>query len=129
MNAHSTRGFSLIEVTIAVAIIGIMIVATGALLMRIPINGREVRDHNLALTIARNEMEVLRASGYAALPTSGPFVHALLGSLASSTGSLAVSDFNAQTKQVQVGVSWRGAGLVMRSVSLTTLLTQGSTLK
>lgn len=123
---RTPRGFSLIEVTIAIAIIGIMIVATGTLLQRIPINGREVRDQDLALKIVRNELEILRATGYAALPASGPFTDTLLSSLTSSSAALAITDFNAKTKRVEVSVSWQGAGVVARLVSLTTLITQDS---
>ncbi|HCR52432.1 TPA: hypothetical protein DIV48_02165 [Candidatus Kaiserbacteria bacterium] len=123
------RGFSLIEVTVATAIIGLMIVATSVLLERIPINGREVRDQDLALKIVRGEIERLRAGGYAALPPDGPFEDTLLASLASSTSSLTSTAFNDDTKRVDVGVSWRGAGLVTRTVSLTTLITEDSGLK
>jgi prepilin-type N-terminal cleavage/methylation domain-containing protein len=119
-------GFTLIEVVAAVAIIGTMIVATGALLQRIPVSGREVRDQDLALKIARSEMEVLRAAGYDALPASGSFADTQLSSLASGAGSVAVTDFNSKTKQVVVSVSWTGAKLVARSVNLTTLITQNA---
>ncbi len=124
MMRQSTRGFTLIEVTVAVAIIGILIAATGALLARIPVGGREVRDQDLALRIARNKIETLRASGYAALPVSGSFADTLLSSLAAGTTSLMITSVNAKTKQVEVSVSWRGAGSSTRSVSLTTLITE-----
>jgi len=120
-----TRGFSLIEVVVAIAIIGVMVVATSTLLQRLPISGREVRDQDLALRIARNEIEVLRAAGYDSLPASGSFTNTLLSSLASSSASLTISDFNAKTKRVEANVSWRGA-LGTRFVSLTTLITENS---
>lgn len=123
---RTSRGFSLIEVTIAIAIIGTMIVATGILLQRIPMSGREVRDQDLSLKIARNEIEILRATGYAALPASGSFTDTLLGSLTSGSGALSITDFNTKTKRVEVSVSWQGTGAVARSVSLTTLITQDS---
>ena len=128
MARHSARGFSLVEMTVAVAVIGVMIVTTGVLLQRLPVNGREVKDQDLALKIAQNEIEVLRAGGYETLPTSGPFSNPLLGSLASSTAEIAVTDFNAKTKQTVVTISWRGAGAVIRSLSLTTLITENSSL-
>lgn len=115
-------GFSLVEVTVAFAIIGLIIVATSSLLQRIPINGREVRDQDLALKIARNEIEVLRAAGYASLPANGPFVDALLSSLLSGAGSITTSDFNAKTKRADVSVTWVEAQSSLRSVSLTTLI-------
>lgn len=124
-----TKGFSLIEVTIAVAIIGMMTVSTSMLLQRLPVSGRETRDQDLALKIVRTEIEILRAAGYASLPASGPFADSLLSNLASSTASVTVTDFNAKTKKVQASVSWRGSSLVTRSVSLTTLVTENSTLK
>ena len=117
-------GFSLIEVTVALGIIGVMLVAVGALLSRRPVDSREVRNQDLALTLVRSELETLRAGGYDALPTSGPFTHMLLPSLAGSSASVAVADFDAETKQVDVSVSWQGAGSVTRSVSLTTLVAQ-----
>ena len=122
------RGFSLVEVAIAVAIIGLMVVSTSMLLQRLPISGREVRDQDLALRIARDKIEILRATGYTSLPESGPFTNILLDSLASSTASVAVTDYNDKTKQVEVSVSWKGDNLVIRSLSLTTLVTQNSPL-
>ena len=122
MTTRRAGAFSLIEATVAIGIIGLTVVATGALLSRLPVNGREVRDQDLALKIARSELEALRAAGYDILPPSGPFTHPLLGSLASGSASVAIADFDAKTKQVDVSVSWRGAETV-RSVSLTTLIT------
>ena len=117
-------GFSLIEVMVALGIIGVMLVAVGVLLSRLPVDSREVRDQDLALTIARSELETLRAGGYEALPISGPFTHALLSELTGASASVAIADFDTETKQVDVSVSWQGAGAVPRSVSLTTLMTQ-----
>jgi len=120
------RGYTLVEVTVAVAIIGLMVVTTGVLLQRIPASGREVRDQDRALKVARAEIEVLRAGGYGALPPSGPFTNPLLSSLASSSAAVAVTDVNDQTKQVVATVSWLGAAGAARSVSLTTLVVENS---
>ena len=129
MTSSLARGFSLLEVTVAVAVVGTIIVATSVLLQRLPVSGREVRDQDLALKIARNEIEILRAAGYASLPENGPFSDALLGSFASSTASVSIADFNEKTRRVDVIVSWGGTGGTTRSVSLTTLITQNSALK
>jgi len=123
---YRSSGFSLVEVTVAIGVIALMIVATAVLLQRLPVSGREVRDQDLALKIAREEVELLRAGGYASLPASGSFTHPLLASLASSTALLAIADYNEDTKQVTATVSWRGASVVMRSVSLTTLIAEDS---
>ena len=129
MTLRFIRGFSLIEVTVAIAIIGIMTVSVGALMQRIPMNGREVRDQDIALKITRNKLESVRAGGYATLPQNGSFADPLLSSLASSTASVTSTDFNAKTKQVVVSVSWQGVGTTTRSISLTTLVTENSSLK
>lgn len=124
----TARGFTLIEAALAIAIIGLIITATGLLLARLPADGREVRDQDVALKIARDEIEGVRAGGYAALPATGAFTHTLLSSLASSSAQVSVSTYNAKTKQVQATVSWRGALGGTQSISLTTLVTQNSTL-
>ncbi len=129
MATRTARGFSLLEVVIAIAIIAVAVVAASAVFQRVPVNGREVRDQDLALKIARNEVEMLRGSGYGALPASGPFSNPLLSSLRSGAGAVAVTDLNAKTKQVAVTVSWQGADSAGRSISLTTLVTQNSGLQ
>jgi len=120
------RGFSLIEVTVAIAIIGLMIVTTSTLLQRLPVSGDEVRDQDTALKIARTEIEILRAGGYDALPASGPFTNPLLSSLTSGSASVTITAYDAKTKQADVRVSWVGTGNTARSMSLTTLIAQTS---
>lgn len=124
--ARREGGFSLIEVTVAIGIIGMMILATSTLLQRIPVSGREVRDQDIALKIARNEIEVLRAGGYDALPASGPFLNSLLNSLLSGSASVAITVYDAKTKKTDVSVSWTGTGSITRTVLLTTLIAQNS---
>lgn len=126
MRTSPARGFSLVEVTVAIAIIGITVVATAAMLERLPVSGREVRDQDVALRIARTEIETLRAAGYDALPASGPFNDALLGSLASGSAYVTITTVDAKTRRVDVLVSWKGDNLADRSLSLTTLVTQNS---
>lgn len=128
MALRSTRGFSLIEISIAIAIIGVMAVATSVLMQRLPVNGREVRDQDRAIRIARNEIELLRAGGYDALPVSGTFTDPLLSELAGGSASVAITVYDAQTKRADVSVAWIGAGSAARTVSLTTLIAQNSAL-
>ena len=120
------RGFSLVEVVVGVTIIALMAVAMGVLLERLPVGAREARDQDIAIKIARTEIEQLRAGGYDALPVSGPFTNSLLSSLASSSASVTVSTYSSKTKSVVATVSWRGANGVSRSLTLTTLITQNS---
>lgn len=123
-----TRGFTLIEVAVSVLIIGSMIVATAALLHGVPVS-RTAHNQSLALSIAQNEIELLRAAGYSALSSSSPFTDTLLSSLASSTASTTVSTYDSKTKRVDVGVSWLETDLTRHYLVLTTLITQIGGLK
>ncbi|MEK7604354.1 MAG: type II secretion system protein [Patescibacteria group bacterium] len=126
---YSLRGFSLVEITIALAIIGTMIMVTSTLLQRVTVNTREVGDLGVATKIAQGELELLRGGGYTALPASGPFSHSLLNTLPSGAGTVTVTVIDAQTKQVVVTVSWQGSSGTTRTATLTSLIAQNSTLK
>jgi prepilin-type N-terminal cleavage/methylation domain-containing protein len=118
------RGFTLIEVLIAIAIVGVMILATSTFLQRVPVSTRETHDQDMALRIARDQLEKLRVGGYAALPATGSYTHALLTELASSSATMTIAPVAGEdTAEVTTTVSWRGAS-GMRSLSLTTLMTE-----
>ncbi|OGG78086.1 hypothetical protein A3A36_02880 [Candidatus Kaiserbacteria bacterium RIFCSPLOWO2_01_FULL_52_12b] len=117
-----TRGFSLVEILVTLFILGTMLVISQAIFLGAPVI-QGAKNQDLALKIARNEVEVLRALGYTSLPVSSSFTDSLLSSLSSGSGALVVSDFNLGTKQVVVTVSWMERG-VAESVSLTTLITK-----
>jgi len=119
----SSRGFTLIEVTVSIFIIGIITVASTMLLRAAQVN-RVTQNEDLALKIANNEVGILRAGGYAALPASGPFSNSLLLSLPSGTATVTISSYNAKTKEADVSVSWLGPDNVTRTVALTTLITE-----
>ncbi len=121
---QTSRGFSLIEVTVTIFIVGILLLMFQAILQS-SILVRTTKSQGIALTIARNELETLRAGGYATLPQSGSFSNSLLSTLPSATSSLTVSVYNAGTKQVVAKVIWRESGSSASStVSLSTLITQ-----
>ncbi|HET9641337.1 MAG TPA: type II secretion system protein [Candidatus Paceibacterota bacterium] len=122
-----SRGFSLIEATAAVAVISIVMLGTSLLLSRLPITGREARDQDVALRVARTRLELLQGGGYAALPTTTPmaFNDSLLTTLASSSASLTVADYASTTKRVDVNVSWLGSK-GMRTITLTSLISQSA---
>jgi prepilin-type N-terminal cleavage/methylation domain-containing protein len=122
------RGFTLIEVTVSIFVIGVMVVASASLLHGVPAS-RLTLDQGLALSIAQNEIETLRAGGYATLPATGPFTDATLSALSSGAGAITVTDYDAKTKQVEVSVSWREQDLSSHTVTLTTLITQVGGLK
>lgn len=117
------RGFSLVEIVVATSIVGVTLVALGALVHAVPL-ARTTHDKDIALAIASDEIGALRASGYEALPGSGPFTHSLLAALPEGAGALAVSDYNDKTKQLAVTVSWQDPAGASQSVTLATLVAQ-----
>jgi hypothetical protein len=87
---------------------------------------RTSKNQGIALAIARNELESLRAGGYAALPPSGSFFNALVDTLPpQATTTRTVSVYNEKTKQITASVVWKDPGLAASStVSLSTLITE-----
>ncbi|MBU6490898.1 prepilin-type N-terminal cleavage/methylation domain-containing protein [Patescibacteria group bacterium] len=121
---RTSRGFSLIEVIVSIFIVGIMLLLLQAIIYS-GVLVRTSKSQGIALAIARNELESLRAGGYAALPSSGSFSDSLLSSLPNATTTLIVKAYNEKTKQVTANVIWMDAGSAASStVSLSTLITQ-----
>ena len=118
-------GFSLIEVVVSIFIIGVILLMVQAV-ARSSVLVRTSKNQGVALAIARNEIEGLRAGGYAALPPNGSFPNDLLNSLPrSATTTLVISAYNDKTEQVTVSVIWKDPGATASStVSLSTLITQ-----
>ena len=82
-------------------------------------------DQESALRVANNKIEELRAGGYAALPASGNFSDSQLNTLPNSSAAMAITNFNANTKQVVITIQWRQlVSSPMKNVSLTTLITK-----
>lgn len=120
----SSRGFSLIEVLVSIFIIGVMLILLQAVLRS---NGlvKMSKNQGIALSIARNEIEILRIGGYDSLPASGSFSSDLLSTIPGAVTELVVDDYNTKTKQVTVQVSWKDSGATSSStVLLSTLITQ-----
>lgn len=122
MRYPKVRGFSLVEVVVSIFVVGIILIASATLLNGVPLN-RLTRDQDLALKIANNEIEALRALGYANLPASGSFADTELSSLTNGAGVATISDYNAKTKKIDVSVTWIDSDETPREISLTTLVT------
>ena len=115
-------GFSLLEVPISLFIIAVMLLVYAAASNTLMLN-RNSREADLANYIAVSEMEDLRDAGYANLPASGPFAHQLLNQLPSGAAAIVVNDYNNDTKEVVVTVSWKDPGsFAEHSAVLTTLI-------
>jgi prepilin-type N-terminal cleavage/methylation domain-containing protein len=122
------RGFTLVEVLVAIGLICITIFACKSMISS-AILARSVKNEDVALKIASHQIEELRALGYASLPVSGSFSDSMLSSLSSSSASMAISTYDAKTKQITVTVSWIEPASGNRSVVLTTLLAETGGLK
>lgn len=121
---RSARGFSLIEVLIAMVVIGSAVALYAATLGVFPVT-RATEHKAVALRIAEHKLADLRAAKYAALPASGSFTDAQFTLLPeNATGTIAVSTVNAKTKQVTVTVSWNEPGRATSTASLSTLITE-----
>ncbi len=115
------KGFSLIEVLVAVGMLGIMIVVYQVIISNTALT-RTSQDKDIALKIATYKIEDLRGLGYSALPGSGSFSDSLLSSLPLGTATMTITAYNTKLKQATVTVSWTEPGSSAKSVSLTTLI-------
>lgn len=121
--ARTATGFTLIEVLVAIFVIGMLVALYGVGVMTMSLS-REAAHQDVALHAANQQLEVLRMGGYAALPSSGSFSSAQVSQLQSGTGAMTISTLNSETKQVVVIVSWQEGSRGSRSVSLTTFITE-----
>lgn len=113
------------EVVISIGTIIIFFILFQAAATTIILN-RDVKNKDLALRIAQSQIENLRSLGYAALPTSTSFTDAQLSSLPNGQALMAISQYNDETKQAVVTVSWQEPGAKSsHNVSLSTLINQG----
>lgn len=119
-----SSGFSLVEVTVSIFILGVILLTLQAVLQSGALV-RTTKNQGIALAIAKDQLETLRSGGYANLPASGSFSNSLLSSLPIATTTLAISTYNAGTKQVIVSVLWQEPSSPASStLSLPTLITQ-----
>lgn len=118
----SSRGFTLIEILVALGIVVAMLFALAAL-VRLSVLQSTVHREEIALTIAMSTLEELRVGGYAALPPSGALAHPSLALLPGGAGTLSVSEFEDDTAEVEVTVTWEGRDGENRSMTLSTLIT------
>lgn len=117
------RGFTLLEVVISIFVVGVAVTLASTLLSVIPL-ARHTKYEDIALKIAANEIETLRALGYENLPAPGPLSNTLLLDLPSGAGTVSMSDYNDNTKEVTASVFWsEPSGPATSTVSLTTLIT------
>jgi len=118
------QGFSLVEAVVALFIFGV-ILALYQVSFSTVLLSRSAKNQEIALRVANNKMEELRAGGYTALPESSSFSDSQLNSLASSSANMVITDFNTNTKQILITVQWQEpSSSVPKTISLTTLITK-----
>jgi prepilin-type N-terminal cleavage/methylation domain-containing protein len=119
------QGFTVIEVVVSLFIFGMMLLVYVASANTVTLN-RSSKNKQVAYRVAASAIEELRATPYAALPTSHAITDPLLSTIPSGAGTVNISTYNAKTKQVVSTVTWRDPGSSQtRSFSLTTLITEG----
>jgi type II secretory pathway pseudopilin PulG len=117
-------GFSLIEVFVTLLIAGFVLVLFQTALGKIKLI-QYAKNQEIALRVANNKIEELRSGGYAALPSSGSFSDSQLNSLSNSSASMAITDFNADTKQIIINIQWQDPpSTSLKNISIATLVTK-----
>jgi prepilin-type N-terminal cleavage/methylation domain-containing protein len=114
-------GFTLIEVVITIFLVVLMLVffQVAASTMRLATIAQQ---KERVSRVIGQKIETLRAAGYDGVGSSGTFTDPQLNNLQNVSASTTISDYNAEIKQVTVGVSWLGAGSTTRYLGATTLL-------
>jgi prepilin-type N-terminal cleavage/methylation domain-containing protein len=124
-NIFNSFGFSLLEVVVTVFIAGLILLVYQAS-SNIILLSRNAKNQEIALVIANNKIEELRAGGYGALPVSGSFSDSQLSLLPGGFGELVVNDFATNTKEVIATVYWQNnGGNGQMEVSVPTLMASG----
>ena len=120
------KGFSLIEVIIALALVLVTLLIFGVAVSSLPL-ARGARDQNIAYHIAGKKLEDLRHTAFAQLPPSGSFSDPALANLPSGAdANLTVANYQSSSsiKQATVVVSWTENGTA-ESVTMDTLIASG----
>lgn len=115
------RGFSLIEILVSIALLGVIALVAAMLVSTIGLS-RSARHTGTATQIAESAIEAARAEGAASI-ASGALTDTRLAELPEGSGSISVSAYDADLTEVMVEVVWRDTRTSdMKSVSLTTLI-------
>lgn len=134
---RTRRGFTWIEVLISIAIVALCGTMFAALMPMSAKTQTMVECYQQATSLAQHKIDQLRAVGYGRLtydelsdaeiidasPTASPFsfktADGLLNIYKNATGTITVSDYSSDIKQVVVALTWTGAGVTQGNGSLT----------
>ncbi|MBX4191383.1 MAG: prepilin-type N-terminal cleavage/methylation domain-containing protein [Candidatus Doudnabacteria bacterium] len=118
------NGFSLIEVTITLLLVGVIFVLYASALNVVAVT-RKLRYENIAYHIANKEIEILRNTSYEDLPSSGSISDTLLAGLPSGGGTYTIADHASMSNMKEVTVSVVWADPVSKEVRIKTLMGTG----
>jgi prepilin-type N-terminal cleavage/methylation domain-containing protein len=130
-------GYTLIEVMVSMFLVSLGAIMFSAMMPMAAKGSRMVANYQQASSIVQHKIDELRAVGYGridytdlqsvgiidASPTSAPFsfsgVDGLTNIYPTATGTLSVSDFSSDIKQVTVTLTWTGSPIKQDIGTLT----------
>lgn len=122
---QNQRGFGIIEVVVTLFLIGVTLI-----LFQVSSNAIVLNKYNrykeVALRIAENEIQALKTTSYANLPTTGSFTNSQLSTLPQGAGQLEINEIEGGLTEAIVTVTWNNpSGTDTQQVSLSTYIFQG----
>jgi prepilin-type N-terminal cleavage/methylation domain-containing protein len=125
---HRQRGFTLVEVLVALLILAIVMTTTLAVFLERNRRLQQANEMILAYQALANETEIQRRTDFTSLNT-GPFSSdtAILAPLAPFVATVTVTDKPPDTKDVMLTIIWKN-GLRKASLELSRVNTGGSNL-
>ncbi len=120
-NSKSQKGFTLIEVLVSMLFLGCIFVLYSAALNTVLLS-KKLKNENTAYHIANKQMEDLRSTALASLPSSGVISDPQLSDIPSGAGSFTVANYASFSgmKEIVVTVTWNDGSsrqVVIRSLA------------
>lgn len=126
MMKEKRKGFSLLELTAAIVVFSVGMMALFGLFYKCIVSSRQMHNYQLAGSLIQSEIEFLRMLDYNLLRNckdasfSGPAVD--LAKLKGGLGKLTIEDYmDAHIKKVTVSISW-SEEKNNKSITMTTLI-------
>lgn len=108
MNNNSQRGFTIVELVIAIVLAGIIIPAVAIAITNLSVANKLARDQALANMLAQQKVETLRSAGYNSLNDGNTsFTSELPNTIGSPrSASYTISSPETGVKQVDINISY-----------------------
>lgn len=123
-NYNQQKGFGIIEVVVTLFLIGVTLLMFAIVSNSVVLN-KYNKYKEVALRIAEHELQELRTTPYASLPSSGSLSNTQLSSIPQGTATLTITEIETGLSEADVVVSWQNpSGTGTQQVSLSTYLWQ-----